>query len=114
MHVSGLVLNKADGATLRQALTTALADPEPGANIDALLDADLSIGGDTGWLRETHLLKRVCWMHPLGPDALEGSQQLLPGLCMGGDLEALSRKVASGELDVASISPKLGICGWHP
>ena len=57
-------------------------------------------------------LQRMFWIHTLG-DRLPGSLEILPGLYVGGDYDALIRMYAKGEPDIDhKIRFYLGYSGW--
>jgi len=107
--VHGIVLNKPEGVTLREAMTTA---PPPEEVFEPLLDAELYVGGDLV-AQEFHFLERIRWLHPFGPNVLPGACELLPGIFLGGDLEKLAALVGCGDIDVARLRPMLGFVGWE-
>lgn len=90
----GLVLNHAMELTLNEVCGM----PGLGADID------IFNGGPVD-------LQRLFWVHTLG-DRLPGSVEVLPGLWVGGDYEALMEWFASGAPVKENLRFFLGYSGW--
>lgn len=68
------------------------------------IDCKLSIGGPL----ETDTL---FFIHNQ-PDLIEGSVEIAPGLCMGGDFEQLKELIISEKITCKDVKVFLGYCGW--
>ncbi|MBD5371605.1 MAG: YqgE/AlgH family protein [Bacteroides sp.] len=91
----GLVLNRELDLTLKDICDM----PGPGAELKVFN------GGPVD-------LQRLFWLHDLGPEVLPGAMEILPGLYVGGDYNALINESASGHSLPGIIRFYLGYSGW--
>ncbi len=57
-------------------------------------------------------LQRLFWLHDLGPEVLPDAMEILPGLYIGGDYNALIKEFADGKDFSGNIRFYLGYSGW--
>ncbi|MFZ9970150.1 MAG: YqgE/AlgH family protein [Bacteroidia bacterium] len=77
---------------------------EPEADDD--LGLPIHDGGPVDPENSFQFLHRASWIH--------GSQELIPGLFWGGNMEAIVKAYTSGQLNKENLLCYRGYCGWAP
>lgn len=92
---SGVIVNKPSGYTLSQLL------PE----VKTTMDIPVFMGGPVS-------LNYLSWIHNIGPDLIEDSTELMPGLYFGGDIDRLLHFAATDNKALQHIKFFIGQSGW--